>query len=157
MKSDPMSQTPRIVVDPAMFERTKSGGIVGRIHLEAGDFCFPEAGWNDFVVVVLGWWLESMRELLDQRTDRITLRFMEGRFQITVSSANERWALQCGEAGKDRVEFEGCVDGRRLVSEALAAAAQAIEACRHHGWDNADLSRLIALRRELGRLSQPKP
>lgn len=28
-----------------------------------GDFVFPDAGWSDVVVVILGWWRQALRAL----------------------------------------------------------------------------------------------
>ena len=37
---------------------TSSKAITGEIYFESTDGCFPEIHWNDFVVVILIWWIE---------------------------------------------------------------------------------------------------
>jgi hypothetical protein len=76
-----------VVVDHDTLEVAGAGGsVVGRIHVLLDDTPFPDLGWWDFPCVVLGWWLQSVR---DASSDRFNLRFMDGPVAIAgVVGAN---------------------------------------------------------------------
>lgn len=37
----------------------------GEIYFQFEDFAFPEKGWNDFVDVILNWWIHNLIELIE--------------------------------------------------------------------------------------------
>jgi len=52
--------------DPVSIDFSKSQAVTGVVFFDFGSFQFPEKGWNDFIVVVLSWWLIALK-----RIDRI--------------------------------------------------------------------------------------
>jgi ParB-like nuclease domain len=65
-----------LVVDPDSLELSR-GSITGKIHISNATCTFPEPEWNDFVVVVLGWWLEAAAEVSGRQGTEGLLRFMD--------------------------------------------------------------------------------
>lgn len=64
--------------------RSKSGQITGILFLRINNLIFPEERWNDFIVVVLGFWVSEV--LKNWNLDILgNFLFMDGplRFQIT--------------------------------------------------------------------------
>jgi hypothetical protein len=48
-----------VIVEGQTLTRTDSGSVVGSIWLRSNQeprIDFPEAGWTDFPVAILGWW-----------------------------------------------------------------------------------------------------
>lgn len=65
-------------------ESSLSRSVFARIYVEHGDGrCFPEAGWDDFADVVLGWWIDGAIELM-RYSERASFRFMDGDFSFNV-------------------------------------------------------------------------
>jgi len=64
-------------------ESSLSRSVFARIYLKCGDDCFPEAGWDDFAEVVLGWWIDGAIELM-LYGQRANFRFMDGDFSFNV-------------------------------------------------------------------------
>jgi hypothetical protein len=61
---------------------------------------FPEHSWDDFVEIVLSWWMEEMIGFLVDGSDA-TLRFMDGDFSVTVvSSVNKEAEFRFFEGKK---------------------------------------------------------
>jgi hypothetical protein len=83
----------RVLTDVRDIERTKRGSIIGRIWFAAGADAFPAAGWSDFVVVVLGWWIGQLLDLRKGRNDHLEFRFMDGPFSLLVEPAEGEEAL----------------------------------------------------------------
>ena len=60
--------------------------ITGTLFVELGGNAFPDAGWSDFPVVVLGWWVRAALAL--QRTGAPTsFMFMDGPFELELRRA----------------------------------------------------------------------
>lgn len=137
-----------IQVAPDTFMRRASGSIVGHIWISIGDWAFPGVAWDDFPVVIMGWWIESW--LLISSEDHLTARcnFMDGPywFEITTSEA-ERAIVQCfrhSEAGSKLLHKTGCKCSS--VTGALLAASESIlQVCKEHKWTSRDLDNLFRL------------
>lgn len=63
-------------------EFTAGGPITGVVYVSIDDWAFPEDGWRDFVVTILGWWSETICSLSGSDTCRLS--FMDGPFAIDV-------------------------------------------------------------------------
>lgn len=59
-----------------------SGLITGEIYFEENNIYFPEKGWNDFPVIILGWWINSFLELVKQNSETFEFCFMDGPFKL---------------------------------------------------------------------------
>lgn len=135
-----------IYCDVERLRRSGGGAITGSLHVEFGGSLFPDDGWADFVVVVLGWWLVALRRLGAGATD-LEMPFMDGPFSIRVTaSASGICALEF----LDRTKAPQCL-GRadthlvHLGSEVERVARQVVDACISRGWQSKDLDELSDL------------
>lgn len=55
------------------------------------DIFFPEKGWDDFSVVIMGWWLE--RSLGIRGGDKAVLNFMDGPYYLEISELGEDYTI----------------------------------------------------------------
>ena len=124
-----------VVVDVASLRRSATGSITAGIWFEAGDECFPENGWNDFAVVILGWWLSELRALPARNNPRATARleFMDGPVEVEIrapeamASRDERFGREPREAQPARLRarrLRQAVPARRLASQRRRDAAR---------------------------------
>lgn len=76
------------------------------IYIHAGDFDFPEAGWRDFVFVLLDAWSTAVLELDQAAT--ATFMFMDGPFNVQLTrDGSIVWAsFTRGTFDKSVVEHE---------------------------------------------------
>src|SRR5262245_15947830 len=65
--------------------RALTAQIAARIH---GFWC-PHPKWDDFAGVILGWWIEHIRDLWSGRVNTADLLFMDGPYGILLSQAND--------------------------------------------------------------------
>lgn len=129
----------RIVFDETTLHQSKRGAITGVVYFdfEAGR-AFPVEGWNDFVVVIAGWWLSA---LVPGNLAEAQLRFMDGPYWITVRPREGgRLHLQCVEDRRGAGEvFQTEVDANELAKEVRRFATELANACAKAGFVSPDL------------------
>jgi hypothetical protein len=133
----------RVCFEANSLHRGKSGAVTAFIYWQFGDSCFPGPRWSDFVVVVLSWWIESLRG-----TDEGKLfRFMDGPFFMKVSGAGASSVrVECYEDRKEQ-KLVGSyqVPVKRIHGEIEAAAKAVVHALQERNWTSRDLEHLAKL------------
>lgn len=65
---------------------SKTDNVTGVIFLELQQGPFPEAGWSDFPVIILGWWIEAWLQLeTSPKRSAVQWRFMDGPYSATLT------------------------------------------------------------------------
>ena len=141
-----------IQVAPDTFIRRASGSVVGHIWISIGDWAFPGVAWDDFPVVILGWWIEAwlLTSVEDYRAARCN--FMDGPywFEITTSEA-EHAIVQCFRGSAAGSELLHKTDCRRssVTGALLAASENILQVCKERKWTSTDLDNLFRLHSNL--------
>ena len=142
-----------IVVEPDTF-LLESVDMLGVIYLQVGSKAFPGMHWDDFVVAILGGWIETIIQLIESGDDQCQLMFMDGPFSVhVVESSDDSWTLRCVARHANRTEIEIAfqLEPNALLDELEAAASLTSTRCEELGWDSRDLSRLVEWRDQLVR------
>ncbi|GIN86918.1 hypothetical protein J6TS2_33040 [Heyndrickxia sporothermodurans] len=64
--------------------------ITGKIYFSIEDRFFPEKGWEDFVVVILAWWLKALLNLKNSRNGITQVfEFMDGPLFVRGTKISE--------------------------------------------------------------------
>jgi hypothetical protein len=141
-----------IQVAPDTFIRRASGSVIGHIWIYIGDWAFPGVAWDDFPVVILGWWIESW--LLTSSEDHRTARcnFMDGPYWFEITPVEAERAIVQGfrdsAAGSKLLHKTGCK--RSSVTGALLAASESVlQVCKELKWTSRDLDNLVRLHSNL--------
>lgn len=67
-----------------------SNNVIGELYLKVENFCFPEEGWNDFVVVVLGWWQKTIMNIRNSKIGTThEFDFMDGPLFVKSTKISE--------------------------------------------------------------------
>lgn len=134
-----------VIVDPSTLRASStSGNVTGIIHLSTGAENFPDSQWSDFPVIILGWWIAGLLEIVHGGTGAFECLFMDGPYAFVVEAtggASASITLRQREA----VTHTLPVDLRALLVSAASAGAKVAHASRAGGWVNEDLRRLEAL------------
>jgi len=133
----------RIVFDPASLHQSRRGAITAVVYLDFGaDQQFPVAGWNDFVVVVAGWWLAALEELAGASREA-KLRFMDGPYWIAATRDSDTVRLRCTE-DRSGAEASGelVTSWEEFRREVRRLADDAFQACANQGFQSPDLEKL---------------
>jgi hypothetical protein len=121
-----------IVTDRATVSKGASGAITGVVAIRLGEVCFPEGRWNDFIVVVLGWWARQAAAL--RAGDPARLVFMDGPYSVVARPVNGVSRLVClrGTADGAAVLEKGEVPTAALVAATMRAARETLALCEQN-------------------------
>jgi hypothetical protein len=115
------------------------GSITGPVFLRFEGGAYPEEGWNDFPVVILGWWLEGIAAFLNDGSQSFSGRFMDGPYEFTV----RRLTSQVAEVSwRSSQASPSTVDVSSLSQSLAAAGASVAHVCRRNGWRSPDVDTL---------------
>jgi len=131
-------------------EQSKSQAITGVIFFDLGGYQFPEKGWNDFIVVVLSWWLAALENIISGSADNEVLRFMDGNLYVVVKSLDGGLCqLECfdgGAGGNKEFSVQYCL--AEVISAVLDFAKMVESVCSNNGWVTDDIRELkVAIKR----------
>lgn len=122
------------------------GAVLGSIWIEISDKAFPSDDWNDFIVVVLSWWLKEVVLLKEQKPGLVhEFRFMEGPFYLHLEvEDNGKALLECRE--RTSKGYQTVLTERSNVEEiwnaVLSASKRVLDVVDERGWDNLETQRL---------------
>jgi hypothetical protein len=128
-----------VVVDTENMSRGAMGSITGPVFLRFEGGAYPEEGWSDFPVVILGWWLEGITGLLNDGSKSFSGRFMDGPFEFTVRRTTSQMAEVSWRSSQAAPKT---VDVSLLLQSLAAAGASVAHACRRNGWQSPDVDAL---------------
>ena len=115
--------------------------IFGNIYFENDDVIFPEKNWNDFVVVIVNWWSESLYRLINNETVSEELEFMDGPLSIKINFFNEnKFDLFFVNNGK--VQFNTNVKMDEFVGLFIKELNSLIRFINDNNWENNDVTLL---------------
>lgn len=134
-----------VVVDTKAISRSGAELVHGGLWLRFNDTTFPEAGWTDFIVVVLSWWVAATRRLVCAETTREEMRFMDGPYLAEVLRTQPgTWEVRCIESRAQGpfCRHEVSIEAGSLVESLLEACDAVLDACRQREWWSADADAL---------------
>jgi len=131
-----------IVTDRATVSKGAHGTITGVVAIRLGDICFPDSRWNDFIVVVLGWWARQAAAL--RAGDPAKLDFMDGPYSVVARPVNGVSRLEClrGTGDEAAVLDQREVPTSDLVAAIMRASREMLELCEQNGWETSDTETL---------------
>lgn len=131
-----------VEVNPETFVRNHSGQITGVIFLRVLGVEYPDNRWNDFVVVVLEWWLREALRVPE--CDELSFRFMDGPFRFSLTKAKHaRYHIRL-EGMPNQDAKSGIVSTTEFVRQLCRAAAATLRTCEANGWDSEEVRALKA-------------
>jgi len=144
------SSIARIELTLDAIARRPHGTIAGPIWI-AGDtrgVAFPEVGWSDFPVALLGGWLPAFRHLAT-RGQTAECQFMDGPYHFAVTTGiRGDWRVACFERREgptaSNAVAEWITTPHAFIESAVAAGRRILGHCDTRGWWDADTDRLRA-------------
>lgn len=131
-----------VTVDEASLRFSRN--VTGIVFFEFGTFQFPQRDWNDFVVVILGWWLDATTKLVAAGEGETELYFMDGPYALRI--VLESGILKISR-GRDDVQTEDSrfnfeVDAHGFLRAIYDASTTILSACASRDWMTADIETL---------------
>jgi len=132
-----------VIVDPRSFFLAQSGAIVGSVWIRTqgeNHMVFPEAGWTDFPVVILGWWLNEIVALVSGHATEATCSFMDGPFEFRLTASGDvQLSRRPDEGTLNLGRFRRPESARELWDSLHTAAVAVLTECEARGWSNDDV------------------
>lgn len=139
-------------ISPKSLTLSPHGKVLGHIWVQVDDVFFPEQEWDDFVVVIMGWWLDGFLKISMGKQSKCICSFMDGPFEFTVTpQTQERWLIEFFEkrrTGKT-CELKGVFDARSVVGAMLLASDKVIKLCQRNGWQPDEVDTLVNFHSQL--------
>lgn len=115
--------------------------ITGAVYFDFGSFQFPEKDWDDFIVIILKWWLVALARIIYQGSKSEELRFMDGPLLLNIKVLNnDLWGIQC--LYNHKMIYEGGYSGLEFTNSVLKSVKIVIDQCEKYGWQSKDVDDL---------------
>jgi hypothetical protein len=136
---------PNVIVVEDSIVRSRSGLITSVAYIDFETHQFPSVDWDDFVVVILSWWLPALVDLVGGNKSKAELRFMDAPLLVSIRSEPDgRFTFRCiEEPGRGR-QFEADGSPTVLLRSLLSAALRIHEFCERNRWHSRDIQHLEA-------------
>jgi hypothetical protein len=135
--------SPKIIVEERSLEQHVDGTVTAVIYWQMGNWRFPDGDWNDFIVLVLRWWVQAVVRLADGSTSTEALRFMDGPFEVRLR--REKDVIWFSFVSRRRGEqIEASVQGRfqELCRTLGAATTVVLRVCRAAEMHSSEIEQL---------------
>ena len=123
---------------PPRNARSRLRNVRGVLVVRLGDHVFPDAQWDDFVPIILNWWLAEMTELVAARATNGRFRFMDGPYELQIDRDEARIRLVRKEIAGDDLIAGDKIDLPAFAQSLLAAAESVHAACSERGLVDAE-------------------
>ncbi len=120
-------------VEVVVGDLVEGSPVAGVVFFRLGDLDFPESGWTDFPVVILGWWCQSLSRALAGGASCVVLEFMDGPFEVRVSGPIAT-VVRCDLVGPGRGQSYD-INFQQLVRTVLMAGSAVLKMVASSGRD----------------------
>lgn len=122
------------------------GVITGEIYIKIGEYCFPDPKWNDFIVVILGWWVQTLKKVqLCQIGESNEFLFMDGPYKVQVlkieSNVLELKFLRRNIKNSETI-FEAKCSSDDLITSIINASKDVLHVINNNSWDTKEIKEL---------------
>jgi hypothetical protein len=143
-------------------EMNSSGNITGEVYFISQDieylndpFLFPEENWNDFVVIILGWWIKNLIRVIQEKPgSTVDFDFMDGPFLVKSKKVTEdTLELKFLEnTSSDCIIINICnCSLNQIAKSILKSAKRILKVSKEKNWDIDDVNELEKLTSLLGK------
>lgn len=141
-----MVEKVEIIVDYSSLTISSRKSILGDVYWKVGNRFFPEEGWNDFVIVIMSWWLKTINNIKNgQLKSNYEFIFMDGPLFITSTKISEEiLKLEFIKDKRDSQEiyFTALCNINQLQKSLLNASKGILDDIKIKKWHSDDIEEL---------------
>ncbi len=122
--------------------------ITGEVYfsIRSKNFFFPEENWNDFIVIVLTWWHNSLIRIKHSKS-KVTeeLLFMDGSFVVKVTKTNDEIATLAfihESLSSLEIEHTCTVNISQMIESLLQSTNELLEVIHQNRWYSEEIEEL---------------
>jgi hypothetical protein len=138
-----------LIVDTETLKFNGVGLPTGNIWLEIDGKPFPMRCWNDFIVVLLGWWTGALLKLIRGESVSEDVGFMDGPYTVEVAAISSEMFRLRALQGEDRTDeiCAGEVVAKDFIQKVILQARDVLNACQQNVYRSKDVEILeVALK-----------
>ena len=136
-----MEEELSICVFPESLVKSATDSITGTFYVKLGDFVFPDDKWNDFIVVILDWWLNNLLLIIDNHIEKITCNFMDGSFRFEINPKINEFCEIIFFSNNSLI-LNGTINKLVLINNMLSVSNTVLRTCKKNGWCTTDIEKL---------------
>ncbi|GGD64359.1 hypothetical protein GCM10011514_30410 [Emticicia aquatilis] len=122
------------------FSKTSFGSITSGVYFEVNKKFFPEKDWNDFVVVVLSFWLDEIIKMKTSNCDNGSFLFMDGPLKFTIDRVGNLYFFKGYNRNKNILDEQ--IEYEEFITTIISAAIKTLNIVREKEWQNKDIESL---------------
>lgn len=124
-------------------ELSKNNEITGLLYLEIDDkLFFPEAQWNDFIIIVLCWWLNEVEIIKFSNKVSSTFYFMDGPASFKLYGEGDIISFKTEKYLKE-------VEKKQFIYELKTFASSILLFCENKNWYTKEIEELKTILKRL--------
>jgi len=139
-----MKQKISLILETKTIEKSSNGKIFGNIYLSNEHIYFPEKDWNDFIVIILSWWVTSLIKLQSNQSIEEVFNFMDGSFAFSIKMKGSKLCyITCYDtATEEIIEIIENYSFKDINKNIFEVACTLEEYCIKNNWINEDIKEL---------------
>jgi hypothetical protein len=134
-----------INIDFNSLTKGSNGSITGNIYIQIHSMFFPEAKWNDFVIIIINWWLDEINSIVaaNNKPTKGIFHFMDGPFYFILNREEHYTELVCVERKKqDMILYKTSTEFTEVYYSILNIGKRLYEICKKEGWNTDEVKEL---------------
>ena len=134
-----------LVIEPETLRVNEAGSATGNIWLDLNGKAFPADDWNDFIVVVTGWWVAALLRLVSGERTRENVPFMDGPYSVEVTldpSGILRFKALRDIGDRKNEIASGDEPAEDFILALISQSRALLHACRVQGFSSKDVEAL---------------
>ncbi len=131
--------------------------LVSEVYWKVNEGFFPEKGWTDFTVIILGWWTQELLAQLDGK-EVGQYDFMDGPFYVEARiTVEDKILLHFKERRRSGINvlFTADVEIKDFFSSLKSISNLVLRQCYHNSYKNEDVSKLELNYQKLSSIKRP--
>lgn len=106
----------------------------GELHVQLGDYCFPDKVWTDFGETVVFGWESQLTRLFSKQSKKVQCKFMDGNYRFDVESTELPEQLNLifirERRDFDETEHQERVNSEQFTQEILRVITEIQKECK---------------------------
>lgn len=116
--------------------------ITGKICFNIDKNYFPDSNWNDFVIIILNWWINSLLNIYKE--SQFDLMFMDGPFLVRINIDNKKKinVKLIERRKKEKIIYTCLSDISDLLKAVINTTKELIDYIDNKKWISTDITEL---------------
>ncbi|WP_409300525.1 hypothetical protein [Peribacillus sp. SCS-155] len=133
-----------IIAEVDLDSLENQNNILGNIYFVVDYYrYFPEYGWSDFVIIILSWWIKSIKGLIVSEVgSSYEFDFMDGSPVVLAKKIDTKNAEMLFCSTRSKIEFRAVCNIVELRESLLSVSRKVLRTVKRNDWNNDETEQL---------------